>query len=312
MRPRARAYEAFAEVLHARSDDPGARQWAERAAAISDPSAVTWVGQAENMLGIIDRREGHFDAAKQHYQRALDVYRGSGAAPDSHVANVLTDLAIVYEDEGNPTAAIPLLEQALAIERRLHDGPHPATASVLSALGDVRALTKDFDGAEAAFMEALSMRMSLLGEKHQDTIFTLSGYANMLAVDLHRYADAEVLARRAWDAALVNLPDPNQQTAYAGVVLSETLVHQDRAGEAVPILRKALAMRRQMMPADHPLLANTESALGAALAQSGAAAEGEPMMRDSLARLTASVGPDHMITRIAAARVADFEAAAKH
>jgi hypothetical protein len=31
-----------------------------------------------------------------------------------------------------------------------------------------------------------------------------------------------------------------------------------------------------------------------------------------LARLTASVGPDHTITRIAAARVAAFEAATKH
>jgi serine/threonine-protein kinase len=304
----ARAYETFAEVLHARSDDPGARQWAGRAATIADPAAITWVGQAENMLGIIDRREGHFDEAKKHYQRALDVYGGRGVAPDAHVATVLSDLGIVYEDEGDLKPAIELQEQALAIERHLHAGPHPATASVLSALGDARALSKDFDAAEAAFKEALAMRMSLLGEKHPDTIFTLTGYANMLAVDLHRYADAESFARRGWESALANLPDPNQQTAYAGVVFAEILVHRDRAGDAVPILRRSLAMRRQMMPPGHPLIANTESTLGAALVRSGAVAEGEPLLRDSLARLTASVGPDHPITRNAAARLAEFEA----
>ncbi|HEY6986725.1 MAG TPA: serine/threonine-protein kinase [Rhodanobacteraceae bacterium] len=309
---RGRAYEALAEALHARSDDVEARRWAERTAALTDPSAIAWVGQAENMLGIIDRHEGHFDEAARHYRRALDVYRGNRAVPESHVANVLNDLAILKIDQGHPADAIPLQEEALAITRRIHPGSHPQTATMLSSLGDSRAMVKDFTGAETAFQDALSMRSALLGEQHPDTILTLTSYANMLAMDLHRYADAEPFARRAWDAARAKLPDPHQQTAYAGLVLAECLVQQGRAAEAVPILRKALAMRRQMLPAGSPLIASSEGALGAALVRSGNVAEGEPLLRGAVARLTESVGPDHPITKATAARLAAFEASRAH
>jgi serine/threonine-protein kinase len=309
---RARAYQALSEILHARSEDDEALRWSVRVAAFTDPAAVNSVAEAENMQGIIARTRGDYDAAAAHYERSLDVYRRSGAPPDSQVAVVLNGLGVLRGNQGDFKAAIALHEQALAIERRLHPQAHPQVASVLAALGDVRALDKDFVGSEAAFKEALAMRESLLGMDHADTISTLAGYANMLAVDLHRYAEGEVLARRAWDAARAHLPDPHQQTAYAGVVLSECLVRQGRAGEAVPILRVVLAMRRQMMAANHPLLANTESLLGAALVQSGSIDEGEPLLRGAVARLEAALGADHELTQRARARLLAFEATRPH
>jgi tetratricopeptide (TPR) repeat protein len=303
---RARAAVTLGEVLHDRSEDDEARSWLQRASAFDAPGAATWVGEAEEELGVVTRHAGDNVGAEQHYRRALAVYRTRTDPEDSHIAVVLNDLAIIRGEEGDLKAAIALHEEALAIMRRLHPSAHPETATVLVALADVRADAGDFAGADAGFSEALAMQLALLGENHRDTIFTLTGYA-FLRERQKRYVEAEALARRAWNAARAHLPDPHQETAYAGIILSEALVDQNRAGEAVPILRDTLAMRRKLVPADHPLLANTESVLGSALAKSGNVVEGEPLMRGAVDRLTRTLGPDHEMTRGAAARLAAFD-----
>jgi serine/threonine-protein kinase len=304
---RAHAFETLAEVLRGRSEEAQARQWAQRAASFADPAAIDWVGQAENLLGIIDRHDRHFADAETHYRRALDVYQGRGTAPDAHVAVVLQDLGVLRLDQGDIKEAIQLHEQALAIERRIHPAPHPQTAAILSSLADARAIDKDYAGAESAYKEALSIRESLLGEAHPDTLFTMTSYANLLDLDLHRYAEAEAIAQRSWDLARAHLPNPHQQTAYAGITLADALMHLDRAGDAVPILRETLAIRSELLPADSPLVINTQSLLGAALARSGNVAEGEPMMRDAVSKLTASMGGDNTFTRRAADRLKAFD-----
>ena len=77
-------------------------------------------------------------------------------------------------------------------------------------------------------------------------------------------------------------------------------------------LREALATFRKLLPADNPLVANAESSLGIALAQSGQQQEGETLLRDALVRLTAKFGQDRVETRPAAARLKAFESGQKY
>jgi serine/threonine-protein kinase len=301
---RAQAFEVLAEVLQARSQEAEAAQWAERAAAFDDPQATAWVGQAENLLGIIARHQGKLEEAGRHYQRALGVYREGEKIPEAHVAVVLSDLGVLRIDQGDPHAAVALQEQAVAIMRRVHPQAHPQTAAMLSALADARALDHDYAGAEAAFKETLAIRTTLLGESHPDTLFSMVAYASLLNIDLHRYAEGEALARHAWDLGRAHLPDPHQQTAYAGITLADALMHLGRPEEAVPVMRETYAMRCKLLPATSPVLLNTESLLGAALAESGNAGEGEPLMRDAVDRLNATVGEKNSFTLRAVERLA--------
>ena len=58
-------------------------------------------------------------------------------------------------------AGVPLLREAVAMQRKLHDGPHPDLAEALNNLGFV---TPDNKEAEKLFREALAMKRVLYSD----------------------------------------------------------------------------------------------------------------------------------------------------
>jgi hypothetical protein len=111
-------------------------------------------------LGVLCRRQGDFDRAREHYFRAIEINRYNAVA--------LSNLAFIEVLEGNDEAAVDYGEQAWAIRQDL-----PATAETLAIayhyLGDVekrdfyyrhaeRLGHEDLEGIRDVFEGRLSIR----------------------------------------------------------------------------------------------------------------------------------------------------------
>jgi hypothetical protein len=101
------------------------------------------------------------------------------------------------------------------------------------------------------------------------------------------------------------LSEGHPLTAYAHIVLGQTLADFGRPAEAEPHLRAALTMRRAALPPEHWLIANTESVLGGTLAAIGKYREAEGLLVDSYPKLLAERGANNDKRRDARRRLSN-------
>jgi tetratricopeptide (TPR) repeat protein len=91
--------------------------------------------------------------------------------------------------------------------------------------------------------------------------------------------------------------------------LASVLMLQRRYAAAEPVLRQSLAMRRQVLPAEHRYVRGTASELGACLTALGRYREAEALLRPAYDGLLADVGAGDDRTKQARAHlVALYEA----
>jgi hypothetical protein len=120
-----------------------------------------------------------------------------------HAATATTGQDLIWEaltqraeKAKEPTNAIPLAEQALALAKSAFG---PRDARTLRSMHDLAAALarEDRDAeAEAMYRETLNLRREVLGERHPDTLASMSGLAEALFT-LGRLKEAEAFCRNA-------------------------------------------------------------------------------------------------------------------
>src|SRR6185312_12117298 len=166
----AAAEKAYREAVALQSPKPGSPQ--SRAAL-----AATLHG-----LGTLLTREGRYAESERTLREALTQQRRLFAGANADVASTLQDLARALAEEDNLKEAIPMMEIALAMERKLRGAePHPRLADVINDLGLLRDRNSDYAAAENLFREAIAMNHCLLGAKHPDIAAGLNNLAGAIA-----------------------------------------------------------------------------------------------------------------------------------
>ena len=178
----------------------------------------------------------------------------------------------------------------------------------LNNLAGVVDYQRRYNEAESIYREALGIQLRLLGDNHDRVVLTRTSLANMFWTS-GDYANGELMARAALVGAEKGLPAGHPLTAYAHMVLGQSLSDAGRASEGEAHLRTALEMRRKILPAGHWLLANTENVLGGCVAAQRRYAEAEALLVPSYRWLLADRGPNHDKTRDARRRIATLYAA---
>jgi CHAT domain-containing protein/tetratricopeptide (TPR) repeat protein len=135
------------------------------------------------------------------FQNALEVARRlytKADFPDGHdnLAAGLGWLGFLYDSQGNPAEAEPLLKDALAMYKRLFKDDHPSVARSLSNLALLYQAQGKLAEAEPLFKDALAMRRRLFKGDHPDVALSLNNLAALYR-DQARLAEAEPLCKDA-------------------------------------------------------------------------------------------------------------------
>lgn len=185
---------------------------------------------------------GRYRDAEPHLRKALELRTSAGAEPRAETVKSINYLASLLRDEGRFSEAEPLYNNALAMCQKLEPEPDRGTATTLNNL-------------------ALVLRDQL------------------------KLSESEQMFRRALDAMVRSSPTDDVEISQIQANLAgacRMTNDRNRIPEAEALLRTALQTRRRVLPAGHPLLAETLNDLSTVLQDQGKFAEAEPLCRESL------------------------------
>jgi tetratricopeptide (TPR) repeat protein len=148
-------------------------------------------------LGWLLEQAGHYPEAEKNLRAALRLQQALYGTSHPTIARTLKELARTVADGGDLKSAIPLMQSAVAMQRKLRGSePHPDLAEVLNDMGLLLYESGDLDGAERFYRESLAMNRHLLGDKHPEIANGLENVAMSLQ-DKGDLAGAETLYRQS-------------------------------------------------------------------------------------------------------------------
>ena len=238
------------------------------------------------MLGLFEASESgqaltDTVTARQLLSRGLARARTLSGQPELQ-AQMLGVIGRIDAQLADNAGATRLLDEALAIERRLHAAPHADIAAALEHLARVHELVRDVDGTLRLRREALAQRRALSGDADPKTVDALYG----LAFALHM-AGNEREAGPLFDRwlALVARQPAESSAARADELESaaELLEMRGQYARAESTYRRVLAIERAVYGEEHPMVAGTTSDLAELVMYRGDTAGGVALRRQAVA-----------------------------
>jgi class 3 adenylate cyclase/tetratricopeptide (TPR) repeat protein len=166
--PEAPAFDAaylWGRYYEAIGDYPNARANIEQAlSACSIPEDLPHKTRCLVKLGLIARKRGHYDRAKERYTQALELLhsadraRSEPASTSAHLA-ALNGLGTIHRQQGEYDEARGCYERSLALGRAEENRIEEAKA--LSNLGVTAFYQRDFDKAQTFHRRALEIRRAI-------------------------------------------------------------------------------------------------------------------------------------------------------
>jgi tetratricopeptide (TPR) repeat protein len=208
---------------------------------------------------------------------------------DALTAQAARDLGLFLRSHGDPQAAYNALAHAVAIDEKVSGVDAPRTLADVADLASVAPLSdagKLFERAsKSSDAGAASRALVALGE--------------MRASQGDRDG-----AARYWRQALARQEAAGPDSTNAAMILN-ALAQVVEPGEAVPLLRRALALDRRIYGPDYPETGGVDQLLAQALLASGRAVEAVTPGREAVSILGTKLGPEHPRTAAAANTLAD-------
>jgi tRNA A-37 threonylcarbamoyl transferase component Bud32/tetratricopeptide (TPR) repeat protein len=289
--------DAYAAISAAEDRPRDGLVWIERARVEARRLGDT------GRLAHLDGREaalradlGEFDAAVSLAQAALSELERAGGAQTHRAIELLLNLGTYHFAAGRTAAALEHKQLAWDRAEVALDADHPLRTAILMDLGVIATRIGDTKLARVHLDEALRRNTRAYAEPNLRIADARVAIGNVAMFE-ERYADA--LAE--YERALANyLPLVGEQMAGVALVrnnMSIALWKLGRKAEATEQLRRSIATKAAILPADHPDVALSYENLAEQLADvgdlGGAAAAGDVALairerRDEPERLVAA------------------------
>ena len=231
----------------------------------------------QNNLAILYWQLDRMEDAERLYRQALSSLRALRGPEHPHVAATLNNLALVYEKEDDYEQALGTHRQALAIREKIFERPHPDLAETLNNMGTSLNELGRKEEARAVLEQALADRRAIFGEGANDLVATTLFNLAKAQPDGEEKRARE-LFREALGQFEKSVGKEHPMVAFPLFELGSLDLREERYEAALPMLERALAIRREALPADHPLTLAAHRALCDTLQGMGSTAE-----RDRLA-----------------------------
>ncbi len=211
----------------------------------------------------------------------------------------------VLSNFNDEKAAIPVLEQAVVVQRQIFDGPHIEIADTLESLSRAYRRVGQLDRAESLARESLAIVEASLPDPHQRRASGLDVLRQVL-IDSHKYDEAVALGLRiiAIDEAALGPRHPGLATDQN--TLGFTYMMRGDYADAAQRFRTALAIS-EAIPDNERRSAIYQADLGYSTGLGGDPASGMRLIRTSVERFRAQSEIDHGEVTSALEKLGDLQ-----
>ncbi len=231
---------------------------------------------------------GDYPAARRLLQESLSIAEGKFGTWHDSVATSIHNLALVDASLGDYAKARLEQAQAARIWERVFGRDHPFVAVALIELASVYREQGSPAEAVPLLERALAIRLTRLGSDHPDVARTEADLAATLLLTGAKER-AEHLAERAVRSSAANRNPNAADVATILTVYADTLFQRGDAVQARGFYERAVSMRTSIFGTGHPMVAESELGLAAALVQLG-----EPVSALHTAARAESVSRAHL------------------
>lgn len=207
-------------------------------------------------------------------------------------AEMLTVLGRTYDRLGMREKALPLLEQALAIGRRIFGPEHVRVAQSLNDLGVLHRRAGNPSAAEPLLRESLAIRRRAHGTDHNDVAITLVELGRALN-DRGGVEESEAPIREALDIRLRVYGHEHRETATSKAELGLLLWERNDLAGAERMLRENVATSERLLGRDHANVGASKGSLGHLLNAKGDPEAGEMLLRENARVRKLAFGESH-------------------
>jgi len=218
------------------------------------------------MLGLFEAAEGgkaltDTVTARELLSRGTAQARELSAQPELQ-AQMLDVIGRLHTLLGDYDQARPVLEEALAIRRRLYGETHADVATTLDNLALVASHKQDLPRAVALRRQALAVRRAVSGDEDPRTIDAV----HSLAFALHsadQRSEADTLFDQWMAAVSRHPPEITGQRAARLTAFADLLTERQQPARAESLYREALSIQRRVFGNRHHVVASTLVAMAA-------------------------------------------------
>ncbi|MHB1327756.1 MAG: serine/threonine-protein kinase [Gemmatimonadales bacterium] len=264
-----------------------------------DPADIA-VGWAEMALLLGD--QGRHDEAIALQGRVVDLLRQRGGAPLRRRSVSIAKYSSMLTEVGRLAEAEPLHRESVALAEEARGPDDPLVGSILQPY----AINLLYAGRPVE-AESVARRSYRILSSHFDpfnpaTLVGLRGLLNVL-VEQGGCAEVVALAEPVVAERGKRVADSELSLGSAYLALGDCLGRDGDPVRAEAMLREAVRLREQTLPAGHWATAHAESLLGEFLARHGKADEGRGLGVRAVAALEAALGNQHYRTLQARSRL---------
>lgn len=227
-----------------------------------------------NYLSVVREAQGRYDEAELLAKRALAMRQALLAAGHPDIGLTLNNLAMVYWAQGRRREGELLLERAIAILEQARGREHPDAGRLIANLASMIEDPRRDGEVEALHKRAIAIDEKTYGREHRSTLIQLNNLASFYR-RRGRLKEADEVQSRVVSAVEASLErykgndlaisflDLPAFHARALTLQAGIRIQQDRHGDALAMLAKALALEEQNRGAEHPSVAFVLRRIGA-------------------------------------------------
>jgi CHAT domain-containing protein/tetratricopeptide (TPR) repeat protein len=279
-----------------RSSEPETVDLARRAVAILEKARGPddrAVADALCRLGAVARDRGEFAEARGFYDRAVDIDRRSTSGDNLDLSRALSGLAVTRVSLSQAPDALPLLQEALAIQIAALGKDDAEVGTTLLKLGSAQRHAGEYLPAKATYEKALALLTRLEGSDSPVVARCLVNLANVLRetgeLDL-----AMAHYRRALGIFESTYSSEHPLVSATLLSLAIVLVDIGDVAGARPLEERALEIDRKTKGPNHPDVTDDMTGLSEILFQEGDLEGALAIAKESLAIQEPVLGPDHL------------------
>ena len=236
-------------------------------------------------------RRGNTVTARELLDEASDEISTGLNDPESQ-AKMMFALAQSYAALGFYSRALPLVEQAIGIQRSILGPEHRDTLSSMRLLATIQRLSQRYDESEKLIRQTLATQRRVLGAEDPETLSSMNELATTLDEE-GRFAEQEKLERETFAIRRRVMGPEHPATLSSMQTLADALTNEGHYEEAEKLQREAVGIERHVFGPEDMRTLSLMMDRAWTMEREGRLAEAENLQRSVLDIERRVLGPEN-------------------